>query len=62
METIAKNVEKNAPELVHLVFTQEEKSLIGAIMQEMPVSQQYALSTLLKTGENRAVTISTEQK
>ncbi len=54
METIVKNVEKAASEFVHLVFTQEEKSLFGAIMQEMPVSQQYALSILLKKGEARA--------
>lgn len=36
-----------------LVLTQDEKNIIGAMLKELTVSQQYAFSTILATAEER---------
>lgn len=40
-----------------LLLTHEDKALIGAMLQEMPVSQQFAFGTILKRAEDRALEV-----
>lgn len=44
----------NTPQFTTLLLTQEDKALIGALLKEMSVSQQFTLGTVLKEAEARA--------